>query len=68
MFVFHFLIESLIESLAGLAVTVALPLLNLAGWASGQGSTNKLLLLSLFVYLKVSTKVRKFLLSKFVTK
>ena len=35
MFVFNFLIESLIESLAGLAVTVALPLLDVAGWASG---------------------------------
>ena len=31
MFVFHFLIESLIEIFAGLAVTVALPLLDVAG-------------------------------------
>ena len=35
MFVFYFLIESLIESLAGLAVAVALPLLDVAGWVSG---------------------------------
>ena len=32
-----------------------------------QGSTKKLFLLTLFFYLKVSTKVRKFLFSQFVT-